>query len=70
MCDKSQSTLFIIGVNLFAVSLHEIGHVLGLDHSEKKTSVMAPVYQYDHMKLTDDDILGLHAIYDQKTVNK
>ena len=48
------------------VSLHEIGHALGLDHSEKNTSVMAPVYDNRTNKaLTDDDLLGLRAIYEQ-----
>lgn len=54
------------GTNLFAVSLHEIGHVLGLEHSEKPDAIMAPVYKYTpNMKLTPDDIIGVHAIYDQ-----
>ena len=54
------------GVNLGQVSLHEIGHSLGLDHSEKPESIMSPVYQYKkEMKLTEDDIFGIHSIYDQ-----
>jgi len=30
---------------MFWVSLHEIGHVLGLSHSKVETAVMAPFYK-------------------------
>ena len=50
----------------FQVTLHEIGHALGLRHSEKDGAIMHPIYRRkdsDSLALTDDDIRGIRALY-------
>jgi len=49
--------------DLETVALHEIGHLLGLDHSSVGGSVMFPNYGGVRQNLTQDDIDGIRQLY-------
>ncbi|KAJ2894166.1 peptidoglycan binding protein [Zalerion maritima] len=53
------------GFDIETVALHEIGHILGMYHSEVPTAVMAPTVAPGVMKtsLTADDVAGIKALY-------
>ena len=51
------------GIRLFNVALHEIGHLLGLDHSQDATSIMYAYYAEDRNDLRPDDIAGAQSLY-------
>lgn len=57
------------GYNLFIVLAHELGHSLGLSHSNDPGALMYPTYSYtdpNEFLLPQDDIDGIQAIYGKK----
>ncbi|XP_046457263.1 uncharacterized protein LOC124204261 [Daphnia pulex] len=55
------------GTNLFQVATHNIGHSLGLEHTNVTKAVMYPIYEYSSdFKLDKDDIEGIQQLYGEK----
>ena len=59
------------GTNLKQTIVHELGHSLGLSHSDKREAVMAPFYRgWDpYLKLSKDDMSAIQSLYGKKTRN-
>ncbi len=49
----------INNMNLGTTLIHELGHTIGLDHSENMQAVMAPNLQYPFNGLHEDDLNGM-----------
>ncbi len=50
-------------VDLLTVAAHEIGHALGLGHSDDPNALMFPSYSEPHRFLDRDDIAGIQSLY-------
>ena len=57
------------GTSLLMTASHELGHSLGLSHSNVRSSLMAPFYRgYEsNLELESDDVKGIQALYGENT---
>ncbi|XP_004469580.1 stromelysin-2 [Dasypus novemcinctus] len=55
------------GTNMFLVAAHELGHSLGLSHSDNTEALMYPVYNsrtdLARFRLSRDDVAGIQSLY-------
>ncbi|XP_003923817.3 stromelysin-1 [Saimiri boliviensis] len=65
--DDEQWTKDTTGTNLFLVAAHELGHTLGLFHSDNTEALMYPVYNpltdLTRFHLSQDDVNGIQSLY-------
>ena len=55
------------GILLLQVAIHEIGHLLGLSHSQDQSAIMFAFYAPDRVNLAQDDIDGITTLYGAPT---
>ena len=60
------------GTNMLQTLTHELGHSLGLSHSDVREAIMAPFYRgwNPFMKLSEDDTRAIQSLYGQKRATK
>ncbi|XP_030599866.1 matrix metalloproteinase-20 [Archocentrus centrarchus] len=54
------------GYSLFGVAAHELGHSLGLTHSQDPSAIMYPNYKHHsnaQYSLSEDDVIGIQTLY-------
>lgn len=52
------------GSDIFTIAVHELGHALGISHSQANNSIMKPIYKYSpSLKLAGDDIAAIQTLY-------
>lgn len=70
--DEDWTDNFNSGTNLLMTATHELGHSLGLAHSDERGSVMSPFYTpyRNGLKLSRDDIDGVQALYGKQKEKK
>lgn len=54
-------------ISFLMVLTHEIGHTLGLSHSDVESAIMFPWYSQTIKSLDEDDKMALEALYGSKT---
>ena len=57
-------------VDLLTVAAHEIGHTLGLGHSDDPNALMYAAYSGPHRSLGRDDITGIEGLYGMASAPK
>ena len=61
--------VYVVAVYFYQIALHELGHSLGLGHSNNTAAIMTPYYTYNpNAQLTSDDTRGIQAIFGGKCV--
>lgn len=55
-------------IDLVTVAAHEIGHAIGLGHSNVACALMNPFYTGSHRYLSQDDVDGIQSIYGNRSV--